>query len=515
MRTLESFLSGDWHKAADGFVTLINPANEDEVGRISSQGVDFAAAVGFARREGGAALRGMTFVERGALLKGMSKIIRENRDELLDLSRVNNGTTATDGSFDIDGASGTLAYYGAISKGLGERHTIVDGTQIQLSKDGGFLGHHLWVARQGVAVHINAFNFPAWGFAEKAACALLAGMPVITKPASATALVTHRCIELIVEADLLPAGALQLICGSTGDLLDHLGPQDVLAFTGSADTGVALRQRSQLKAVNARFNVEADSLNAAVLGPDVDADSATMKLFLRDVSRELTQKAGQKCTAVRRILVPRTDMEAVRQAMVGKLERVVTGDPAAEGVTMGPLATGQQLEDAIVGIAELQAGATLVLGSGQRSDGEGSLAGKGFFLSPTLLLAEDAMAAEVVHRREVFAPVATLIPYDGSAAQAAEIVALAGGTLVTSAYSDDASWVGNLLAGVGSSTGRLYVGSEESAAEAPGSGVALPQTLHGGPGRAGGGEELGGLIGVQLYLQRLAVQGGPSLIEGL
>jgi len=513
MKTLRSFVSGRWHEATDGFSTLVNPSNEETVGRISSQGIDFAEAVTYAR-EGGAALRSLTYAERGVLLKGMSKVLREHRDELLDLSRINNGTTKPDGSFDIDGAGGTLAYYSAISKSLGESTRLTEGSEIQLSKEGGFLGHHLWVPRRGVAVHINAFNFPAWGFAEKAACALLAGMPVITKPASATALVTHRCVELMLEADILPPGALQLICGSTGDLLDHLGPQDVLAFTGSADTGVALRQRSQLRAVHARFNVEADSLNAAVLGPDVEQDSATMKLFLREVVREMTQKAGQKCTAVRRILVPRESLAAVQEALVAKLERVVTGDPGAEGVTMGPLATSRQLHDAVGGVAELAAKGRLILGTGKRTDGAGSPAGRGYFLAPSLLVAEDSAAA-IFHQREVFAPVATLLPFDGTAAQAAQLVALAGGTLVTSAYSNDASWVGELLERGGSSTGRLYVGSEESAPEAPGSGVALPQSLHGGPGRAGGGEELGGIIGVQLYLQRLAVQGGPSLIRSL
>lgn len=515
MKTLQSYVNGEWHEPMEGFAPLANPATEESVGRISSHGVDFAAAVDYARTVGGAALREMTFAERGALLKGMSKVLREHRDELLDLSRLNNGTTVPDGSFDIDGASGTLAYYAAISKGLGDSKNLVDGSRIQLSKDGGFWGHHLWTPRRGVAVHINAFNFPAWGFAEKAACALLAGMPVITKPASATALVTYRAIELMVAADFLPPGALQLICGSTGDLLDHLGAQDVLAFTGSAGTGVELRRQSQLQSVNARYNVEADSLNAAVLGPDVQPDSATLKLFLRDVRREMTQKAGQKCTAVRRILVPRESMPAIQEALIAKLGRVVTGDPGHEGVTMGPLATRGQLEDAIEGIAELAGQSKLILGSGLRVDGEGSPQGKGFFLEPTLLHAEDPVAAEVVHRREVFGPVATLVAYDGSAAQAAEVVAMAGGTLVTSAYSDDAAWVATLLEHCGSSTGRLYVGSEESAAEAPGSGVALPQTLHGGPGRAGGGEELGGLIGVQLYLQRLAIQGGPSLIDSL
>lgn len=514
MKTLHSFVSGAWHEATERFAPLVNPTTEEELGRVSSYGIDFGAAVDHARRVGGRALRDLTFAERGVLLKGMSKLLRQNRDELLELSRLNNGTTPADGSFDIDGASGTLAYYAGIAKGLGDTHRLVDGERIPLSREGGFWGNHLWLSRRGVAVHVNAFNFPAWGFAEKAACALLAGMPVITKPASATALVTQRCVELMIEASLLPPGALQLICGSAGDLVDHLGPQDVLAFTGSAATAVELRRQSQLRAVNARFNVEADSLNAAVLAPDVRPDTATMKLFLRDVGREMTQKAGQKCTAVRRILVPRESLAAVEEALVARLQRVVTGDPGLDEVKMGPLATRRQLDDAVEGIAALAGEAKLILGSGERVDGVGCPPGRGFFVEPTLLVADRSDAA-TIHAREVFAPVATLIPYDGDAAQAAEIVALAEGTLVTSAYSDDGDWVRELLELGGAATGRLYVGSEESAAEAPGSGVALPQNLHGGPGRAGGGEELGGLIGVQLYLQRLAVQGGPSWIDSL
>lgn len=476
-------------------------------------GLDFAAAVETARGQGGPALRAMSFSERGALLKAMSKALREHRDELLELSRRNNGTTLSDGAFDIDGAGGTLAYYGAVAKGLGERRVLLEGDRIPLSREGGFWGRHLWVPRQGIAVHINAFNFPAWGFAEKAASALLAGMPVITKPASSTALVAHRCVEIVTEAAILPPGALQLVCGSTGNLLDLVGPQDVLAFTGSADTSRVLRQRSGVQAANTRFNVEADSLNAAVLGPDVEPEGATMQLFLRDVVREMTQKAGQKCTAVRRILIPAASMTATQDALIEKLEEVVTGNPEDGTVTMGPLATAVQLASAVDGIAALRNEAQLLFGSGDRRDGVGSPAGKGFFLGPTLLRLDDAGEGDRVHQREIFAPVATVIPYDGAAGQAAEIVALAGGTLVTSLYSDDSDWVGELLAQGGCATGRIYVGSEESVGEAPGSGVALPQTLHGGPGRAGGGEELGGLIGVQLYLQRLAIQGGPSLVS--
>jgi 3,4-dehydroadipyl-CoA semialdehyde dehydrogenase len=515
MKTLKSYVCGRWHEATSGFATLVNPSTEEEIARASSQGIDFGEVLAYAREKGGPALRAMTFAQRSGLLKEMSRVLRDHRDELLDLSRQNNGSTAPDGSFDLDGATGTLAFYSAVGKRLGDRTFLIEGDGVQLAKTEAFWGQHILVPRQGVAVHINAFNFPAWGFAEKAACALLAGMPVITKPATATSLTTERCIELIVEANILPEGALQLIVGSTGDLLDRLGPQDVLAFTGSADTAKSLRSKDNLLASCTRVNVEADSLNAAVLGPDVAAGSPTFDLFVKEVVREMTQKAGQKCTAVRRILGPQERMDEVQGALISRLEKVVTGDPADPAVRMGPLATASQLEDALRGLAELQQGARIVHGGAQRVDGVGAPEGKGFFLAPTLLRSDDARNAGPVHDREVFGPVATLLPYDATASAAAEVMAMGGGTLVTSVYSDDAGWIGDFLARGASSTGRVYVGSQASVGETPGSGAALPQTLHGGPGRAGGGEELGGLVGLRLYLQRLAIQGSKSLVEEL
>ena len=515
MKTLKSHVCGRWHEATSGFATLVNPSTEEEIARASSQGIDFGEVLRYAREKGGPALRAMTFTQRAGLLKEMSRVLRDNRDELLDLSRQNNGTTGPDGSFDVDGATGTLAFYSSLGRRLGDRTFLTEGEGVQLAKTEAFWGQHILVPRQGVAVHINAFNFPAWGFAEKAACALLAGMPVITKPATATALTTERCIELIVEANILPEGALQLIVGNTGDLLDRLGPQDVLAFTGSADTAKMLRSRDNLLASCTRVNVEADSLNAAVLGPDVAAGSPTFDLFIKEVAREMTQKAGQKCTAVRRILVPQERMDEVQGALISRLEKVVTGDPADPAVRMGPLATANQLEDALRGLSELEKGARVVHGGAKRVDGVGAPEGKGFFLPPTLLRSDDARSAGPVHDREVFGPVATLLPYDASSAAAAEVMAMGGGTLVTSVYSDDAGWIGDFLARGASATGRVYIGSQSSAGETPGSGAALPQTLHGGPGRAGGGEELGGLVGLRLYMQRLAVQGSKTLVDEL
>lgn len=514
MKTLRSYVCGRWHEAGSGFATLVDPSTEEEIARASSAGIDFGAVLDYARERGGPALRGMTFSQRGQILKEMSRLLRDNRDELLDFSARNTGTTRPDGSFDVDGGSGALAFYAGQARRLGDARFLVEGDGVQLGKSEAFWAQHVLVPRHGVAVHINAFNFPVWGFAEKAACALLGGMPVVTKPATATAMVTERAVEILVEAGILPDGALQLVVGSTGDLLDRLGPQDILAFTGSADTARSLRTRDNLLAACTRVNVEADSLNAAVLGPDVK-DGATLDFFLRDVVREITQKAGQKCTAVRRILVPTERADEVQEALVSRLAAIVTGNPAEGSVTMGPLATAQQLEDAVRGVAELRRSARLVHGTGERADGAGSPAGKGYFFPPTLLRADDARNAGVVHEREVFGPVATVLPYDGAATSAAEIVALGGGMLVTSVYSDDAGWLGDFLARASSSQGRIYLGSQAAAVEGFGSGAAIPQALHGGPGRAGGGEELGGLNGVKLYMQRVALQGSRALVDEL
>jgi 3,4-dehydroadipyl-CoA semialdehyde dehydrogenase len=511
MKTLSSYLAGRWHTAERDFQTLVDPSTEEPVAQASSTGADFAGALEWARRTGGPALRELSFGQRGEILKAVAKKLREHRDELLELSRINNGTTASDGSFDVDGGGGALAVYGNLGLALGDRRSLLDGDGDPLGKTEAFWSQHVEVPKQGVAVHVNAFNFPAWGFAEKFACAFLAGVPVITKPATATALTAHRLVEIVIESGLLPAGALQFVVGSTGDLLDRLGPQDVFAFTGSADTALALRSKPNLLAASVHVNVEADSLNAAVLAPDVEPGSPVFDLFVKDVVREMTQKAGQKCTAVRRILVPTASAGAATEALVARLAGTVTGNPADAAVRMGPLATADQLRDALDGIADLLATTDLVHGSGQRTDGVGVPAGKGYFVGPTLLRSEVPLEKSPVHHREVFGPVATLLPYDGSAAQAAAIVALADGTLVTSAYSNDDGWLRDFLAAGGCATGRLYVGSEGS--EGAGSGACFPQSQHGGPGRAGGGAELGGRRGLAPYLQRVALQGHRALVD--
>lgn len=512
VKTLRSYLAGQWFEAKSGFRTIQEPCGEQTIAQASTEGADFAAALQHAREKGGPALRALSIAERAKLLAAASKALHTHRDELIQLSLESCGTHRKDAKFDLDGATGTLHYYSAIA---GERSSglTIDGDGVQLGRSARSWGQHIRVPRQGVAVHINAFNFPAWGFAEKAACAWLAGMPVITKPATSTAVLAERCIEILIDADVLPEGALSLVCGSMGDTFDHLQPQDVVAFTGSADTALVIRSHPNLLRRSVRVNVEADSLNAAVLAPDVESGDETMGLFYRDVIREMTQKSGQKCTAVRRILVPSARMDEVQAELADRLSSVVVGDPREESVTMGPLATQQQLEDAVSGVQKLSEVAEVVHGTGARVEGVGAQEGVGYYFAPTMLRVPAGQDPGVVQQHEVFGPVATLIPYEGDPGQAACLVAGAEGTLVTSVYSDDVSWLQSYVEQGGASTGRLYVGSEKGADQAPGSGVALPQVLHGGPGRAGGGEELGGWRGVSLYQQRLAVMGDRATVE--
>jgi oxepin-CoA hydrolase/3-oxo-5,6-dehydrosuberyl-CoA semialdehyde dehydrogenase len=515
MKTVRSYVQGRWHEAADRFTELIDPCSEAPIAKVSSEGVDFEAALSFARTTGQATLRELDLGQRGELLASMARALHQRRDELIKLSLLNTGTTRKDAKFDIDGATYVLSHYAELGRELGDAPCVVDGEGTALGRSARFWGQHVWLPLEGAAVLVNAFNFPAWGLAEKAACALLAGVPVIAKPATSSALVTERCVEILVEADVLPPGALSLICGSPGDLLRQLGGQDVLAFTGSADTALRLRGLENLLSSSTRVNIEADSLNAAVLAPDVEPGGESWLLFVREVVREITQKTGQKCTAVRRIFVPRERIDAVQEALCEALSDVVTGNPEDGSVTMGPLATAQQLQDAVAGVARLSSQARRVLGSGQRVDGVGNEAGSGFFLQPTLLRADEPESADLVHEHEVFAPVSTLMPYDGSARAAAELVGRGGGCLVTSVYGDDVEFLADFLIHGGSTSGRIYIGSEKVAGQLPGSGAALPQVLHGGPGRAGGGTELGGLRGMQLYMQRVALTGDKALVQRL
>ena len=514
MVTLRSYVSGRWVEGKGDLQTLVNPATEEPLARAGTGGIDMAAALEHARAKGGPALRALSFAERGALLKAMSDVIQAHRDEILDLAVKNGGNTRGDAKFDVDGATFTLTSYAQIGQSLGEARFLVDGEGIQLGRTPRFHGQHVAVPRRGVAVHINAFNFPAWGFAEKAAVALLAGVPVVSKPATSSAMVAYRITELLVEKAVLPEGALSLLVGSAGDILDHLGPQDVVAFTGSGDTGITIRSMPNVIRHSLRVNVEADSLNAAILGPDAEPGSDTYDFFLKDVLRDMTQKAGQKCTAIRRVLAPPSTVAQVRDDLVERLRAIVVGNPAQEGVRMGPVATAGQMRDVREGIGKLAADGRLVLGGADPVKGAaGAPEGKGFFVSPTLVEVDAGSAAPTVHSREVFGPVATIVPYSGKPEDASEIVSRGGGGLVSSVYSEDTAFTAELVLGLAPFHGRLFLGSAKIAEASPGPGTVLPLLVHGGPGRAGGGEELGGLRGLGFYMQRVALEGSRPVID--
>ncbi|HVC11267.1 MAG TPA: 3,4-dehydroadipyl-CoA semialdehyde dehydrogenase [Burkholderiales bacterium] len=514
MRNLASYVGGRWVEGSGAAQTLINPATEAPLARVSSEGVDLAAALAYARDTGGTALRAMSFAERGAMLAGAAKALQAHRDELIEVGIANGGNTRSDAKFDVDGAIGTLLAYAELGASLGAARLLVDGEGVQLGRSPRFHGQHVFVPRAGVAVHVNAFNFPAWGLAEKAAVALLAGMPVLSKPATSSALLAHRAVEVLVEARALPEGALSLVVGSPRELPALLGAQDVLAFTGSGATGAQLRALPNVVRESVRVNIEADSLNAAVLGPDVGSSGDMYDLFLKEVARDITQKAGQKCTAIRRVLVPEAHAATARDNLAELLGRVKVGDPALEDVRMGPLANAAQLADVIEGIGRLAAEGALALGAARRIDGAGVEPGKGFFVAPTLVAFERGAAAASVHEREVFGPVASMLAYSGEAAEAAAIVARGGGGLVSSLYSEDGGWLGEAVAAIAPHHGRIYLGHPKIDLS-PGPGTVLPQLVHGGPGRAGGGEELGAARGLAFYMQRVALEGSRPVVQKL
>ena len=513
MLTLENYVCGRWQVGTGKLADLFDPTTGQVIAQTGTGGVDMKAALSYAREVGGKSLRAMTFASRGELLLAVSKAIHAHRDALIEFAIKNGGNTRKDAKFDIDGATGTLATYGEWGKKLGDTDVMLDGEGLQLGRTPRLWGQHVMLPRRGVAVHINAFNFPAWGLAEKAALAWLAGMPVVTKPATATAVVAERVVRLLVDANVLPEGALTLICGSASDLLSHLESQDVLAFTGSADTGYLLRSQERLLRRSVRVNVEADSLNSAVLAPDVEPGSETWNLFLRDVVTDMTQKAGQKCTAIRRVLVPTSRLGDVEIELKDRLAAIKIGNPADESVVVGPLATASQVADAKAGIAKLLTECEIVFGATAEPPLVGAEAGKGFFVGPMLLRSKDTAKSRLVHEHEVFGPVSTILPYDGTASMAAELVRRGEGSLVASVFGDEREFVRELILEIGAWHGRLYLGSANMAGQSPGPGTVLPGTVHGGPGRAGGGEELGQFRGMALYQQRTALEGDRAQID--
>jgi oxepin-CoA hydrolase/3-oxo-5,6-dehydrosuberyl-CoA semialdehyde dehydrogenase len=513
MKSLRSHVGGEWVEGRGKGAELVNPTTEAVVATASTEGIDFRAALAFARDVGGPALRAASFNERGAMIRAASRAIHGARDELIALSVENGGCTRSDGKFDVDGASGTLGAYADLAGELGDARFLVDGEAVNFGRSSRLAGRHVLLPLEGVAAHVNAFNFPAWGLGEKLAVAILAGVPVISKPATATAVVAHRIAELFVEQSIFPRGAFSFVGGAPGDMLQHLAAQDVLAFTGSGAVGAQLRALPNVVASSVRVNVEADSLNAAILGEETSDE--TYDLFLKDVAKEVTQKTGQKCTATRRVFVPRARLEAVREALVDRFAQVKVGDPSREKVTMGPVATKRQQRDVLDGIAKLvAAGAKVVVGGNAPEAPLGVEPGRGFFVAPTLLEVTSAADAGPVHEHEVFGPVTTLIPYD-STAELVAAVRRGGGGLVSSIYGDDKEFLRTVIFGIATAHGRLVIGTEKNAGAAMSPGLVLPQLVHGGPGRAGGGEELGGARGLRLYLQRTALQGYGPLLQSL
>jgi len=504
MRQLRSYVNGTWTTGNGTGATLYNATTGEAIATASTDGIDRGAALNHARTVGGPALRAMTFAERAAVLKAMSGVIHAHRDELIAMSTENYGATRSDGKFDVDGASGTLAYYGSVGRRLGDKTFLLDGDAEQLLRSARFVGQHIFTSRQGVAIHINAFNFPAWGMAEKLAVSILAGVPAIVKPATSTAMVTERIVELWTEAGVLPEGSVSLLCGSAGDLLDHVERQDVVAFTGGSDTASKIRGHKRVVALNVPVNIEADSLNAAILGPNPKDE--TFEMFLGQVITELSQKAGQKCTAIRRIFVPTAQIDRVREMLGERLLEIRTGLPTERGIRVGPLSNASQLETVRAGMDELAKEASVFL------EGQGDLPAEGYFVRPTVFYVEEGNDAPYVHSEEVFGPVTTIIGYSGSAADAIELANRGQGGLAASVYADDRAWAAEVLLGIAPYHGRVQWGCKKIADQSSGHGTVLPNLNHGGPGRAGGGGELGGLRGLAFYMQRTAIQGDRGLL---
>lgn len=504
---------GDAWQGADAGLADVNSALTGEIAaQLGSGGVDFAAMAAHARNTGGPALRAMTFHERARMLKALAEAIIARKEELYALS-AQTGATRTDGWVDIEGGAGTLFAYS--SKGRRELPNdtiLLDGALEPLSKRGTFVGQHILSPLQGVALHINAFNFPVWGMLEKLGPTLLAGVPAIVKPASSTAYVTEQCVRIMIESGALPAGALQLIVGSTGDLFDHLTGQDVISFTGSAATANKLRSHPNVVGQSVRFIAECDSLNATVLGPDCTPDTPEFELFAKEIVREMTVKAGQKCTAIRRVFVPAALIDAVQEAVSQRLAAVVVGDPANEGVTMGALVSQGQRADVRAKVAEMAQDARIVFGDPQAQP-EG-VSADGAFMSPVLLRCDTPWAAPRIHATEAFGPVSTLMPYT-DLADAVALCREGQGSLVMSLFTYDPQVAIAVIDGAAAFHGRVLIADRDCARESTGHGSPLPGLVHGGPGRAGGGEEMGGLRGMSHYMQRTALQGSPRMLAAI
>ncbi len=507
---LSNCVAGRWQTGTGAGTPLFDPVLGTELVRVDATGLDLAAAFAFAREQGGAALRAMSYAQRAQMLTAIGGVLQANRDAYYAISTANSGTVKNDTAVDVDGGIFTLGTYAKLGAGLGERHFMLDGDAARLGKDPLFQSQHVLVPTHGVALFINAFNFPSWGLWEKAAPALLSGVPVIVKPATATAWLTQRMVQDVVNAGVLPAGAISVICGSSAGLMDQLQPFDVVSFTGSADTAAVIRSHPAVAQRSVRVNIEADSINSALLMPGEAPGSEAFELLAKEVAREMTVKSGQKCTAIRRVFVPEALYAQTAEAISARLAKTTVGNPRNDSVRMGSLVSRAQLSAVREGLARLQTQTTVLHDGTQHAlvDADPAVA---CCLGPTLLGTADADGANLVHDTEVFGPVATLVPYR-DAAHALQLIRRGQGSLVASLYGSDTGSLGCIALELASSHGRVHVISPDVAALHTGHGNVMPQSLHGGPGRAGGGEELGGLKALNFYHRRAAVQASTAVL---
>jgi 3,4-dehydroadipyl-CoA semialdehyde dehydrogenase len=503
---LPNYVSGQWKEGAGPGEPLVDPVTGEELARISSQGVDVKAALAFARSNGGSALRALTYRQRADLLGKIAETLAANRDEYFRISLLNLGANQADASFDADGAIYTMKYYAKIGQALADGKILKEGAPVSISKTGVFVGQHFLLPTKGVAVFINAFNFPAWGVCEKAAPALLSGVPIVIKPASPTAWLAHRIVEDIVKANILPPGAISILCGSARDILDHVSESDIVSFTGSADTAARIRSNPNVLRRSVRINIEADSINSTILGIEAGPGTDLFDLLVKEVVREMTLKAGQKCTAIRRVLVPREHLKALGDAIVARLSSMKVGNPRNAEVRVGPVVNKAQQAACLEGLRQLKQECTVLFGGDENFQPIDADAQKSAFVQPTLLSCEKGLDAKVVHDIEVFGPVATLVAYDG----VENLIAIARrglGSLVASIFANDPAFLQTVVLGIGDLHGRIMVVDSSVGTQFTGHGNVVPSCLHGGPGRAGGGEELAGLRALLLYHRRFVVQG--------
>ena len=512
LHQISSFAAGEWVAPGEGARTIASAITGAPFATAGNSALDVQTMLDYARTIGGPALRALTFHDRARMLKALAQELSAHKQALYDLS-FETGATQKDHLIDIDGGIGTMFVFA--SKGRREMpgtHVYLDGDVEQLSRNGTFLGQHIYTPLLGVGVHINAFNFPVWGMLEKLAPTLLAGVPAIVKPATNSCYVTELAVRIMLESGVLPAGALQLVSGGLGDMLDHLNCQDVVSFTGSADTALALQQTPAILQNSIRFIAEQDSLNASILGPDALPDTPEFDLFVKEITREMTTKAGQKCTAIRRIIAPESQVEAVIDALSSRLARITIGDPRLEATGMGALVSNGQKDDVLAKAKLIGQEAERVFGNPDAFEMQGPKTGA--FVPPMLFHCTNPDAAQRVHDTEAFGPVSTLIGYRNLD----HAVALANrglGSLVTSLITHDADIARDVVMGAAAYNGRIYINDRDSMAESTGHGSPLPHMVHGGPGRAGGGEEMGGVRGVKHYMQRTAIQGSPRMLSNI